>query len=92
MKVHPVYHVSLLEPATLDPLLGLLQPPPPPVIIDEEPEWKVDEIVNPKFMGKTLQYLIRWVNYSDLTWEPSTMLTNVLSVVKKFYLLYLSKP
>ena len=38
MKVHPVFHVSLLEPATSDPLPGQLQPLPPPVIIDEEPE------------------------------------------------------
>ena len=38
MKVHPVFHVSLLEPAASDPLPGQLQPPLPPVIIDEETE------------------------------------------------------
>ena len=59
MKVHPVFHVSLLEPAASDPLPGQLQPPPPPVIIDGEPEWEVDEIVDSKFMGKTLRYLVR---------------------------------
>ena len=58
MKVHPIFHVSLLEPATSDPLPGQLQPPPPLVIIDEEPEWEVNEIVDSKFMGKTLRYLI----------------------------------
>ena len=51
MKVHPVFHISLLEPAALDPLLGQLQPPPPPVIIDEEPEWEVDEIIDSRFVG-----------------------------------------
>ena len=59
MKVHPIFHISLLEPATWDPLLGQLQPPPPPVIIDEEPEWEADEIVDSKFVGKTLKYLVR---------------------------------
>ena len=58
MKVHPVFHISLLEPTASDPLLGQLQPPPPPVIIDEEPEWEVNEIVDSKFVGKTLRYLV----------------------------------
>ena len=38
MKVYPVFHISLFEPATLNPLPGQLQPLPPPVIIDEERE------------------------------------------------------
>src|SRR5258706_10938563 len=54
MKVHPVFHVSLLEPAASDPLPDQIQPPPPPVIIDEEPEWEVDKIVDSKFVGRTL--------------------------------------
>ena len=58
MKVHPIFYVSLLEPAALDPLLGQLQPPPLAVIIDEEPEWEVDEIIDSKFMYKSLRYLV----------------------------------
>ena len=38
IKVHPVFHIFLLESTASDTLLGQLQPPPPPVIIDEEPE------------------------------------------------------
>ena len=59
MQVHLVSHISLLEPAASDPLLGQLQSPPPPVIIDKEPEWEVDKIVNSKVVGKTLKYVIR---------------------------------
>ena len=38
MKVHPVFHIFLLESAGSDLLPGQVQPPPPPVIIDEEPK------------------------------------------------------
>ena len=46
MKVHPVFHVSLLDPARDDPLPGQQIPPPPPVIVDGEKEHEVEEVVS----------------------------------------------
>jgi len=46
MQVHPVFHVSLLEPTAQDPLLGQRQPLPPPVEIDGKQEWLVDSILD----------------------------------------------
>jgi len=67
MKIHLVFHVSLLEPAATDPLLGLIQPSPPPVIVDDEPEWEVDEIVDFRLRGRTLEYLAHWIGFDELT-------------------------
>jgi hypothetical protein len=44
--IHPVFHVSMHEPSTLNSVLNRIQPPPPPVIIDEEPEYEISEIIN----------------------------------------------
>ena len=87
MKIHPVFHISLLEPAASDPLPGQIQPPPPPVIIDEdgEPEYEVDEIVDFKF-------LVCWVGYSDLTWEPADNVVNTPTAVARFHRSYPQKP
>jgi len=46
MQVHPVFHVSILELAALDPLPGQRQPPPPPVEIVGEQEWFMDSILD----------------------------------------------
>jgi len=36
VKIHPIFHISLLEPtASTEPIPGHQQPPPPPVIIQE---------------------------------------------------------
>ena len=46
--VHLVFHVSQLEPATPNSILGRTQPPPPPVEVDGEPEYEILEILDSK--------------------------------------------
>jgi hypothetical protein len=46
--VCPVFHVSMLKLSTPNSVPNHIQPPPPPVIIDEEPEYKISEILNSK--------------------------------------------
>ena len=63
MKVHPVFHVSLLEPAASDSLSGQVQPIPPSVGVDVQPEWKAEEILDSRYHYRKHQYLVKWVGF-----------------------------
>ena len=62
IRVHPVFHVNLLEPAATDPPhAGHIQPPPPPIEVDGEAEWEVTAIVDSRYFGRArkLQYRVQ---------------------------------
>ena len=46
--VHPVSHVSQLEPTMPNTILNWSQSPPPPVEVDGEPEYEITEILDSK--------------------------------------------
>jgi hypothetical protein len=91
MQVHPVFSVSLLDPAAADPLPGQRNPPPPPVIIDNAEEYEIEEILDSKSTHKTLKYLVKWLGYDSPTWEPAHMLNQAVAV-NKFHAAYPTKP
>lgn len=72
MKVHPVFHHSLLSkdapPALCDPSTTT---PTLPVMMEGEPEYKVEEILDFRRWGKGIQYLTHWKSYPvfDRSWE-----------------------
>ena len=47
-SVHPVFHVSQLEPAEPDPFPHHRQPPPPPVEVEGSMEYEISEILDSK--------------------------------------------
>ena len=46
--VHPVFHVSMLEPATLNKIPNRVQSPPPPVEAQGDLEYEISEVVDSK--------------------------------------------
>jgi hypothetical protein len=91
MKVHNVFHVSLLDTASSDPYPGQVVPPPPPVEIDGEEEWRVEEIFDAKMVRGRLRYLVKWVGYDQTDWEPAENM-NRLQAVEDFHRRYPTKP
>jgi hypothetical protein len=91
MDVHPVFHVSLLEPVYNDPLPGQLPPPPEPIIVEGEPEYEVEDILDSRIFRRQLQYLIKWRGWDILTWEQATEV-NKLKAIDDFYARHPNKP
>lgn len=93
MKVHPVFHVSMLEPVASDPLPGQSQLPPPPVIVNGELEFQVEEILDARKTRNSSQpmYLVKWTGESQITWEPYDNVKD-LEALDRFFTRYPEKP
>ena len=94
VQIHPVFHVSLLEPYTPNTFTGQTSPLPPPVVINDLEEFEVDQVLDCKRICKSLRYLVSWKGYGpeDNTWEPASNLANSQDLVNNFYVQYPSKP
>jgi hypothetical protein len=89
-KIHPVFHVSLLQPAIVD---EQLHPPvtddnlrPPPDIIDEQEEYEVDTVIDHRYRHRKKEYLVKWKGYSadENTWEPLSNLRHARDAILEY--------
>ena len=58
MKIHPIFHVSFLEPYKDSDIPRRLQAPPPPIELDGAEEFEVSEILNSCINHRKLEYLV----------------------------------
>ena len=98
-SVHPVFHVSMLEPTTSNTFSERIQSASAPVIIDREPEYEISRIVDSKIdcqRACKLLYKVIWLGYEDTgdesEWIPASELTHAVDLVSDFYLAYPAKP
>ncbi|MBW0492000.1 hypothetical protein O181_031715 [Austropuccinia psidii MF-1] len=91
-SVHPVFHVSLLEPVKQSSIPNCHQLPPPPALVEEQEEWVVAYVLDSKLKRGKLWYLVEWKGFSEdpqrTTWEPASNLTNSPDFVKDFHSFY----
>ncbi|MBW0496871.1 hypothetical protein O181_036586 [Austropuccinia psidii MF-1] len=95
-SVHPVFHVSLLQPVKQSSIPNHNQLLPPPVLVEQQEEWEVAQVLDSKLRRGKLWYLVEWKEFSEdperTTWEPASNLTNSPDLVKDFHSLYPDKP
>jgi hypothetical protein len=91
LKIHPVHHVSLLDPIVDDPLPGQEVTSPPPVEVEGDQEYQVARVEDSRVYRNQLQYLVWWTGYKQMTWEPAKDV-NGLQAVDVFHEKYPQKP
>ena len=95
MCIHLVINVSRIKPYH-DCLPGqpVSAPGPSSVMEDREEEYEVDFVMDSRYKGKRLEYLVHWKGWSDTdyTWEPLGNLANVADTVAAFHATHPSAP
>ena len=96
IRIHPVFHVSQLEPEHPNTFKDCEQPPPPALIVDGKPEYLIEHIIDLKYNRVCCQcqllYHVKWTGYpisnNAADWiladafddEPGRLLTNAYHV------------
>ena len=98
--IHPVFHVSLLQPTSASEIPNRAIDPPPLIVLDNTDKWEVHQILDSRIdhhrKGSGLLYLVEWKGFDntpDVTsWEPPEHLANAPDVVQAFHQAYPDKP
>jgi len=97
--VHPVFHVSMLEPVTPNEIPNRVQSPPPPVDVQGELEYEIAEVADSKIDRRRsckLLYLVRWLGYEntdeEFSWLPATELEHAKDLISDFHSANPAKP
>jgi len=90
MKIHNVFHVSLLNEYKTD---GSVHPPPPPTLMGDELEYEVESILLHRdkhpVRGYKIkrEFLIKWLGYGPEhnTWEPQANVSNCPELLSEYW-------
>lgn len=91
LKLHPVFHVSLLEPYIANTIPGRYLPPESPVIVDGVPEFEVQAILDSKFHYKKLFYLVQFAD-TEPEWITASNLPHCQTLLDAYHLRYPDRP
>jgi hypothetical protein len=94
MKIHPVFHVRLLDRYHENKVPGWTQPPPPPELVEGQTEYTVDKVLDSRIRRSKLEYLVDWEGYGEeeRTWEPAENLGGAPEAVTEFHRQYPQRP
>ena len=94
MKVHPVFHVSLLESYRESSFPGRMHSLPPSIKIKNHEEYEVDKILDSRRRWGKVEYFVHWSGYdfNERTREPAKNLADAPKKIQEFHQRYPYKP
>lgn len=95
MRVHPTFHVSLLERFYPNRHPERMHEPPPPLIVHEgEQFYRIERILDSKFARGKLPYFVKWEGYPDSSnsWETGEDYDSTNTVVREFHFAHPDRP
>src|SRR6266498_1110580 len=91
-SIHPVFHVSMLEPHMPSSIPNHTKLPPAPVEVDGELEYEIAEILDTKIDKRRhckLLYLVKWLRYEgtnkETSWLSADKLIHAPDLVEVFH-------
>jgi hypothetical protein len=97
-RLHPVFHVNLLEPYHNPRDIEGRVPPPPPVIAlgdDGQPFLEVEKILDVRKIGRRFEYFVHWkdLGIEENSWVAlSDMATGLDELIEQFHRRHPQKP
>ena len=82
MRIRPVFHISLLEPAPADaPLETNIEMKP------DQTDYEVEQLLDVRKFGNQWRYLVKWKNYpsEENSWEPIKCLKDCPKRLEQFH-------
>jgi hypothetical protein len=87
LKIHNVFHVSLLKEFKES---GRVQPPPPPIEVDGDWEYEVEKVLNERTVRRgrrdVAEFFVQWKGYGVEynTWEPEENLSRAREAIADY--------
>jgi hypothetical protein len=90
VKMHNVFHTSLLIPYRQNTIPDRIQPPPPTVEIDGEQEDEVEAILNCTLRYGRVKYFVRWKGYGpqEDSWMDEEYMQNCQNMLDEYHSRY----
>ena len=86
LSIHNVFHSVMLQSAVMNALFSqcTTDSQSSSQIVSDEKEFKIKKILKKKFVQHKEEfkkkYLMKWVSYTQLTWEPAPVLKNTVAL------------